>query len=118
MPVNWIDGYATGDDLKGHEEEVGGEVSAKLDDGRLVVLVVEREGEYEPDGREDCKAEEKEKYLPSGPVAYAALPQLGRVRLHRRVGNDLGKRRRTYGYMAHSQKNLSHFKQRPFNSGN
>ena len=54
-----------------------------------MVLGVEGEGEDDPDGREDDHGEGEGVELPAGPVLDGALPQVTRVRLHRRVGDHL-----------------------------
>lgn len=46
----------------------------ELDDGDLVVLVAQREGEVDPDRRADDKEDEQEQSLPRCPV-QTALPQ-------------------------------------------
>ena len=74
--------------MRDHEVEVGGQVADKLDDGRLVVLVVQRQGEGQPEGRDEEEGGQEEEELVARPVADAALPQLRGVRLDGRVGND------------------------------
>ena len=67
VPPDWIDGHASRDDLEGHEEVMGGEIAAELDDGRLVVLVVQGQGKDQPErgkeretGHEEQNLEQKE----------------------------------------------------------
>ncbi len=70
-----VDWHAAGEDMKGHEEDVRGEVAAELDDRRLVVLVVQRQGEDDPDrGDEGEQRHEGENLCPT-PVRNATFPK-------------------------------------------
>lgn len=54
--------------------DVGCQEGHELDDGDLVVLVAQREGEVDPDRRADDEEDEQEQSLPRCPV-QTALPQ-------------------------------------------
>lgn len=54
--------------------DVGRQEGHELDDGDLVVLVAQREGEVDPDRRADDEEDEQEQSLPRCPV-QTALPQ-------------------------------------------
>ena len=65
------------------------EIAGELYYGRLVVLVVQGEGEDEPQRRQEDEAAEEQRHLDAGPVLDAALPEPGGVGLHGRVGDHL-----------------------------
>ena len=65
------------------------QVAAKFHNGRLVVFIVQGKREDEPKRGKDDKRGEEEEGSEAGPVLDAALPKLGGVRLHGRVGDDL-----------------------------
>ena len=53
-----------------HEVDVRGEVTSKLDDGRLVVLVVQGQGEGQPHGRYEAESGQEKENLVAGPMAH------------------------------------------------
>ena len=65
LPVNGENGDARGDDLEPHEEDVRREIAHELDDGRLVVFIVEWEREEDPHRRHQHEQgqEEKERFI-------------------------------------------------------
>ena len=53
--VESVDWHAAGQDLKNHKEDVRGQVTAELDDGGLVVFIVQRQREDHPKRRNQHK---------------------------------------------------------------